>query len=197
MVSGRCKAYRCAYCGPKKLWLTQMVLAYSMPQRFLTLTHAPAERKRRRDQVANLMRSVRKDGIRCEIAWVTERNPRGTGHHIHALQRGDYIPQSVLQSKWGDRIAHVSKIGSVSEVSAYVIKDMAGSMRAAGYSLKDTDEWNRAHDLNQRVRPVNITRGYFDGRKLEQVRSETKEMLFGEAPSAGDWARVPRRGGDG
>lgn len=184
-ISGRCKAYRCEYCGPRKLQLLELCLVAALPERFITLTWAPEDRDRRRKQVAWLMQSLRRDGMRCEIAWVTEENPRGTGHHIHALQKGDFIPQATLQAKWGGRIAHVAKLDNVGGgVSAYMLKVQRGSVRAAGYALKQ--------QTGERQRPVNITRNFFDGRKLGDVRDDVKGLLYGERDEVGVWARTPR-----
>lgn len=185
-VSGRCKAYGCPYCGPRKLWVLEAVLVAAMPERMLTLTLAPEDSTRRRKQVAWLMQSLRRDGYRCEIAWTTEPNPKGTGHHIHALQKGSYIPKKVLQSKWGDRIVHVQKLQSVGGgVSAYMLKMQKGAMRAAGYQLKYA---------GGKSRPLNITKNFLDGRTLEQARRDTRAVLFPEsnATDPSDWARVPR-----
>ena len=184
-MSGRCKAYRCGYCGPRKLHLLELCLLSALPQRFITLTQAPEDKKRRRDQVNAYLRRLRGAGYRCELAWVTEPNPKGTGFHIHALQKGDYIPQPVLQKRWGGRIAHIKKLDSVGGgVSAYMLKVQRGSVRAAGYMLK--------HQDGQRDRPVNWTRNFFDGRKLEEVRTDVKGLLYGDRAEVADWVRIPR-----
>lgn len=183
-IGGRCKAYRCAYCGPRKLKYLELCLCAAMPERFLTLTLAPEDPTQRRKQVAWLMQSVRRGGRRCELAWCTERNPKGTGFHIHALQKGDFIPQRELQAKWGGRRVDIRQVKSVgSGVQSYMLKVQAGAIRAAGYTLKAQEG---------RLRPVNTTRGFFDGRTLGDVRKEVKELLFSEGGSVGEWVRVPR-----
>ena len=155
----------------------------AMPERFLTLTLAPADRQARRKQVAYLKQSLKRDGYSCELAWTTEPNPKGTGHHIHALQKGDFIPQRVLQSKWGDRITHIEKLTSIGGgVSDYMLKVQKSALNASGYALKQQEG---------RTRPVNITRNFFDGRKLGDVRDEVRGLLFG-VREAGSWVRVPR-----
>lgn len=150
----------------------------------MTLTLAPEDPTQRRKQVAWLMQSVRRAGRRCELAWCAERNPKGTGFHIHALQKGDFIPQRELQAKWGSRRVDIRQVKSVgSGVQSYMLKVQAGAIRAAGYTLKAQEG---------RVRPVNITRGFFDGRTLGEVRNEVKALLFSDGETVGSWVRVPR-----
>ena len=43
------------------------------------------------------MTELRELGYEIEYWGVFERNPKGTGHHFHAWNRGAYIPQRALQ----------------------------------------------------------------------------------------------------
>lgn len=188
VVSGRCKAYRCVFCGPRKLQLLELCLVAAVPERFVTLTWAPGDRKQRRDQVAGLHRRIRESGRRWEMAWTTEPNPAGTGFHIHGLQKGDYLGQPELQERWGDRVVDIRRLRNVGGgVGAYMLKVQRGVTRGAGYVLKQQD--------GERARPVNITRGFFDGRTLGDVRADVTGLLYGERDDAGVWRRVPRERG--
>lgn len=180
MFPGRCKAYKCAYCGPRKLHNLEQALLLAMPERFVTLTLFPEDWQRGRAQVRDFVRRIRKDGYRWEMAWAVEVNPRGTGHHLHALQLGDYVPQAEVQQRWG-AIAHIRAMkGNAGMAAQYVVKEAAGTMREAGYILKAGPA---------RSRPVNITRGYFRGKTLGWAREEVTRLMYGTVKVPG-WELV-------
>lgn len=157
------------------------------------LSLAPVDRQKRRGQVRDLTRRLRQDGFKWEAAWTTEVNPnRHDLRHVHLLQKGDYVPQRHLQRRWGS-IAHIQAVdyGKAGGVSSYILKDAAGGIRAAGYSLKDAEEGALA-SAGERVRPINITRGFFDGKTLGAMRHEVQSLMHGERFSLGSWVRVPR-----
>ena len=215
IVSGRCKAYACDFCGPRKLRLAEVALALARPQRWVTLTWAPDDHRRRRQQVYDLTRRLRRDGLEWNVAWSSEPNPNpdaspaGRGTHVHLLQKGSYVAQAHLQKRWG-AIAHItrlqvdeSRLGGPSPegplragaagggpignaVAAYMLKAHSGSMRAAGYALK--------HQTGTRQRPVNVSRDFFDGLTFMQAKSHARELLFGPPEQRGSWLRVARGG---
>ncbi|MFP5353367.1 MAG: hypothetical protein ACLGIB_12500 [Actinomycetota bacterium] len=102
------------------------------------------------------------------------------------------MPQRHLQKRWG-AIVHIQAVdyGRAGGASSYILKDVAGALRAAGYSLKDGEEGVRA-SLGERVRPVNITRDFFDGKSLGDMREEVRKLMHDEVESVGSWVRVPR-----
>lgn len=184
MVPGRCKSYRCEFCGPRQLHNLEMALLLPGPERFVTLTLVPENARQRQLQIADFVRRIRKDGYRWEMASAVEVNPAGTGHHLHALQLGDYVPQADLQDRWGGRIVHIQAMkGNAGMAAEYIIKEAAGTMRAAGYVLKAGPG---------RSRPVNITRGYFGGKTLAWARSEVNRLMHGTVSGSG-WELVSTR----
>ncbi len=186
VIPAPCKAYICDVCGPRKLRMVELALAWACPERFVTFTLAPADRQQRRKQMGDLATRVRKVGFDWQAAWVTEVNPAGTGHHIHALQKGKYIPQAVLQEMWGGRIVHIAALKNNAAIaSQYVIKQAHAEVQAAGYILK-------APAAGTRNRPVNVSRGYFGGKTMDGARAEVKDIMYGTKEEKGTWVRIPR-----
>jgi hypothetical protein len=183
IVRGRCNAYKCRFCGPKKLHNLELVLCWPRPERFVTLTLAPEDPEQRRNQVKNLTSRLRKAGHKWEIAWTTEVNPKGTGYHIHALQIGSYVPQDELQDKWGGRITHIFKLRhNVGMAAEYVVKEGLRQIRAEGYVLKNATG----------SRPVHVSRGYFRGQTMGEVRAEVNKAMYGVVPGLEGWKRISR-----
>jgi hypothetical protein len=92
-----CGSNRCPVCGPRKAWKTALAVDRARPTRKIRFSLVGEEykvRSRRVNEVASEMRGL---GYEFEYWGVFERNPKGTGHHFHAWQRGDYIPQAKLQ----------------------------------------------------------------------------------------------------
>lgn len=81
--------------------------------------------------VRNRMKLVRHrvaaTGARWEWCWSVEPNPRGTGHHVHAWQRGDFLPQRELSN-----IARREGAGHVVDIRRWD----QGGREEAGYGLK-------------------------------------------------------------
>lgn len=176
VVRGRCDSYGCEFCGPRRMNEWPWILAWPAPERFVTLTLAPEDKERRRAQVRDLIYRLRKRGYRWESAWSTERNPKGTGLHIHMLQHGDYVPQRELQELWGGRRVDIRALKGREDRSAvvglYMLKE---GLRASGYVVKES------YGLDGR--PVHLSRGYLRGKTVDEVRGLIRESrsLLNEA----------------
>lgn len=102
-----CDSGICPTCGINRArvrarLITQRCKEFEHP-RFLTLTNAPEEWQRRREQVKDLARRIRGAGYRCEWVWATEAGKITGMIHTHMIQVGDYIPQARLEDLWGGR----------------------------------------------------------------------------------------------
>lgn len=123
--------------------ITERCRQVSRP-RFITLTEAPANWQQRRGQVRDLARRIREAGYANQWIWTTERGKNTGMIHVHAIQHGDYIPQAVLQSMWGDRIVDIRS--AVPGHGEYISKSAA---RVAGYIGKSgVADLDQALDLN-------------------------------------------------
>lgn len=136
----RCKANSCPWCGPVNAFLIGGAIAASDPQRFITLTLVGEDHQTRR----NRMKALRHDLINlvgdCDWAWHVEPNPAGTGHHVHAYQRGDFLPQNELS-----RLAQRRGMGEVVWITKHELPADAPAtygVKLAGitYGLKMTEQ---------------------------------------------------------
>jgi hypothetical protein len=137
---------------------------------------------------------LRRHKYRLEWAWVVEANPRGTGHHAHALTWGDYIPQAHLQKILGDRIPHIKKISNVGAAGGYALKGIG----AGGYALKGFKgevETYWAHlDLNG-GRPMHFSRNFFRSQSGERMTATAARKGFLKSLNEGEeqeWVRIPK-----
>jgi hypothetical protein len=135
VVALACRRVRCGWCGRVLAMQLAGAMADALPERLVTLTQAGETwptRRRRMYQVANEVRRVVGP---FEWAWSVEPNPRGTGHHVHAVQHGAFVPVRQLS-----RIADYYGMGRVVDIRALERVDAATSylVKLAGeaYGLK-------------------------------------------------------------
>lgn len=97
VVPAACGRNWCPVCGPKKAFATAVAVDMSEPTRFVRLSLVGDSHQERRRRIKRMTEYLRRWGYSLQYWGVVEANPRGTGHHAHLWQRGDYIPQAVLQ----------------------------------------------------------------------------------------------------
>lgn len=96
IVPARCGANRCGHCGPINARLTAGAIGLAAPERAVLLTSLGSEWPTIRNRLKHLSWAVRGAGLEWHAVYHVEPNPRGTGHHAHVWQRGDYVPQALL-----------------------------------------------------------------------------------------------------
>lgn len=188
-----CDAYWCEVCGPRKAQQVAALMTWAARRtprrRLVTLTGFPEDWQKGRAQVFDYLRRLRSDGYRFEMAWAVEANPRGTGHHVHGVQHGDYVPQAVLQERWGGRIVDVRAL-SRPGAGVYAVKE---ALRVAGYVTKGAragdEQALSAHLERNGGRAAHMTRGFLHGKtKREALADLRRELASGQEYS---WALVP------
>lgn len=167
-----CDRYMCEVCGPRKARQKAALMTWAARQakraRLVTLTHLPTDDdgaldwQRARAQVRDWLYRVRQDYAGFEMGWAIERNPRGTGYHAHGLQHGPYVPQAVLQERWGGRIVDIRALRQPA-AGVYAIKE---AVRVAGYTVKGgTENFDglQKHLAINGHRAAHFTRGFLHG----------------------------------
>lgn len=179
---GSCKTYGCEVCGPKKLKEFELLLAWAGPERMFTLTLAPEDHQTRLWQIRNWVRSIRGDGYRFQYAWSVEENPGGTGHHVHMLQRGDFVPIRKVVASWGGRVCYAQRLkGNAGLASAYLVKAARWDLnKVANYTLKKQEGVTR---------PLWWSRDYFHGTSAE-ARQAVRGLLYGPPSEKGRWVKT-------
>lgn len=126
MRHARCRANFCPFCGPVNASLVGGALTLAGVERMGTLTQVGNTWQVVRPRMKRLAYDLRRAGRSLDWGWHVEPNPKGTGHHVHFFQRGDFLPQQELS-----RLADKNGMGKVADIRKWEAKG-----RAAGYGLK-------------------------------------------------------------
>jgi hypothetical protein len=188
-----CDAYSCETCGPRKAQSAAAVMTWAMRtadrSRLVTCTLAPEDWQARRKKARVFASDLRELGYVWEWAWTTERNPRGTGLHLHGVQHGSRVPQALLQDVWGS-IVDIRAVGRKhldAAASRYTVKE---ALRVAGYTVKGATTGGLAEHLGLNgERAAHWSRGFLHGKtKREALTEVRKDLADGEALT---WRLVP------
>lgn len=109
-----CGRWDCPRCADYKrgAWISRLHTA--KPQRFFTLTAAPGSQAALWLATKCLWKDLRdRRGRAWEYFLVCDRNPKGTGLHLHGLQRGDFVPLKQLKN-----LAHAYGFGEQADIGA-------------------------------------------------------------------------------
>lgn len=172
-------------------WQKSLIISHGgasgPPTRFVTLTLAPVEWQPCRQKLRDLRRLLARRGYGgWEVAWTRELTSSGLPH-VHALQKGPYVPQKELQAAWGAivDIRAIRRRGA-ERTARYALKE---AQRVAGYSLKEAEGDSLAGHLERNGgRLVHLSRGYLGGQTQEQVWADIVSQR--EADDA--WVLVKR-----
>jgi hypothetical protein len=187
-----CGVYRCPRCGPVKARAYGQLAAASRPERFVTMTLAGDEWQTCRAHMVDFVRQLRRLHYDWQAFWAVEENPLHTGHHVHALQHGGYVPQAVLQDCWG-AIVHIEAISAHVEdrggAARYVIKGTT----SANYVVKGTTSDLGAHLALNGGRTAHWSRRYMRLANDDPVAAYALRAALGRAPMEGPWLVVGQR----
>jgi hypothetical protein len=137
-----CRTLMCPVCLPVMARRRTLAITLARPYRMVRLSLIAGEQdeavyQTARRRIALIRRNLKRKGIEPgEWTWTIERNPKETGYHAHALQRGEYVSQNALQEaceKAGAGFPHINAIKRKGKwVSSYGLKNFG----ADGYGLK-------------------------------------------------------------
>lgn len=187
VIPAPCRANFCEACGPRKAWKVAVAVDLAAPERLVRFSLVGPDHKTQRSRISRVVYDLHSLGFLWEHWGAVEVNPRGTGFHFHAWQRGDFVPQGILQRVCDRRgmgypdIRKWRRVGGGSPGAAYGLK------ASAAYGLKGES----VLDLNG-GRFGSHTREFFGG-PLREKLSEAAAMMLSDRPNsdAGPW--VARR----
>lgn len=191
VVPARCGRLACWYCCRVNAKKRSLAIAYAAPEREVTLTLVGDSWGQVRDRMKNLRHRLLKEIPSFEWVWHVEQNPKTTGHHVHAWQRGSFVPQKLLSSTARGlgmgSVVHVSKLRSVGAASRYGLKGLT-------YGLKGVLAENEGAsylDVNGK-RLTHQSRSFFaspTGEKLPVREAERQAGMLaaGQQKDEGPW----------
>lgn len=194
VVPARCESNRCAYCLPRNARRRGLAIGYACPERAITLTQVGDDP----DVVRARMKRVRYDLVqavgRFEWVWHVEPNPRGTGHHVHAWQHGDFVPQKTLsaiaQRRGMGEVAWIERVRASSAAGGYGMK-LAGIDYGMKAVTAELDEAATVYLQANKGRLHHQSRGYWrhpNGESIEGVKAAVRaaEAAVGR-PRPDEW----------
>lgn len=129
----RCGRLACWYCCRVNAKKRALAISYSRPEREVTFTLAGNEWQQIRDRMKQAALKIRSEVGSLEWVWHVEQNPKFTGHHVHAWQRGSFVPQKLLSevavNQGMGRVVHVSKLRNVGAASRYGLKGLTYGLK--------------------------------------------------------------------
>lgn len=129
----RCGRLGCWYCCRVNAKKRSLAIAYARPEREITFTLVGDDWQQVRDRMKNARALCRSEVGAFEWVWSVEKNPGGTGHHVHGWQWGAFVPQRFLSGvarKLGmGEVVHVSRLRSVGAASRYGLKGLTYGLK--------------------------------------------------------------------
>lgn len=128
LAPARCRANICDECIVVNARAIALALALAQPTRAIRFSLVGDDWQTARARIARVRYDMVDAGYAVQWAWHREPNPAGTGHHVHAWQRGDYVPQRALQricERRGLGIPYIERL-----------KQSTSDRRGIGYGLK-------------------------------------------------------------
>lgn len=161
-----CRRLLCPECArvlrARRVWASEL----AAPDRTFLFTQVPVDENDSPYRAAlKFMSDVRRSLKRWtpdagEWWWVLERNPRGTGYHIHALHRGPVVPQRLLQraaraaggGRAGSRDLHEPVVAYIWYLTKGIVRSPTEFSRLHGGQI---GRWSRGwHLIDGSVRTV-------------------------------------------
>lgn len=141
----------------------------------------PENHQDRRHAIKMVLRSIRRAGYEWEWAHHVERNPAGTGYHLHGFQHGDYVPQAELQDaceRAGLGYPDIRKFTLRGETAAYGVKSVK-------YGMKSDDLEDFLHLNGGRM--VHATRAFWRQGSERLTMHEAIERCRTPGEDQGPW----------
>lgn len=180
----RCGRLGCWYCCRVNAKKRSLAISFARPEREITLTLVGDSWPQIRDRMKNARALFQREVGAFEWVWHIEENPGENGHHAHAWQHGNYIPQGLITAtakKLGmGKVTHVSKLRSVGAASRYGLKGLT-------YGLKGVlaeEEGEKYLGLNGR-RLSHQSRSFFRSPEGGKLPVREAERLAAAAANAG------------
>jgi hypothetical protein len=175
-----CRRLRCPVCLGTAAWRRGLAIRFVRPERFITFTLVGDDWQTIRGRMKQLRYFLVLEVGSVVWVWTVERNPRGTGFHVHAWQCGDFLPQREVA-----RLARQVGMGERVDIRAWRAGGESYGLKEA-YGLKSARAAGSFLAMNG-GRLTHQSRGFFVG-GVRAVEDQAVRAQLG--PAAGTWEVV-------
>lgn len=174
-----CGRLKCWVCAAYLAWRRGLAISWAKPERRFDLTLVGEDWNTVRARMKRLRFDIADSGFAVEWSWSVEANPRGTGHHVHGHQHGDFIPQAQLSDMAVRRgmgeVVYIKAAERYGSAKGYGLKALTYGMKGA-----TREESHGVHlDLNG-GRLSHHSRGFFGVPVREAERLAVESRRGGE-----------------
>lgn len=176
-----CGRYSCEFCGPRRVAVWRDVIELASPERFITLSRVGATLVEVGRVGTVLVRRLRRLGYKFEYLATFEQH-KNRWFHIHMLQKGDYIPQTVLSDA----------LRTATHGFSWVVDIRRCNGAAAGYvtkyvtkALALSEVGSRPDGTRARPNRVRYSRGFF-GAPVASIRQYLRDQVEDSKRDAGE-----------
>ncbi len=193
VAPARCRANSCPYCCRLNASMIAGAITLAEPERAVRLSLVGTEWQQIRNRLKMLAYRIRQAGFEVSWAYHVEPNPKGTGNHAHAWQRGDYLPQAQLQElceREGLGIPYIERVKTPEAAGRYGLK-LAGL--DYGLKMADAEESAEVYRRLNGGRLVHASRDFWRDENGEQVGQREAMKAWARKTSDGsehDWRLV-------
>lgn len=176
-----CRRLRCRPCLLWAGWRRGLAIADAAPERFMTLTLVGEDWQIVRARMKRLRYDLVEEVGACDWVWSVEQNPAGTGHHVHAWQRGVFVPQARLSE-----LADSKGMGFRVDVRRWRAESKGAEsygLKGIGYGLKGSEGLEAAATFLEvnGGRLTHQSAGFFEGGvRAAEARGVARARAAGE-----------------
>lgn len=95
-IPAGCMRLPCIECADGNMTRVRRAVCRAQPVQLVTITQVGNDWQTVRARMFRVAYRMRAAGQPLDWAWVVERNPRGTGHHVHGVRRGGWMEHDML-----------------------------------------------------------------------------------------------------
>jgi hypothetical protein len=190
VVPARCRRNSCEFCIQGNARRRARAIAFSQPERAILLTQVGDDWQTVRARANRFKYAVQQaTGKPLEWVYSVEPNPAGTGHHLHAWQRGTFLSQRMLSD-----LADAAGMGAFVRINR--VRSTAGAgqygLKGLGYGMKGVEatESRVAYLLANGRRLTHQSRGFFLGADGRPAPVRAAESAASAGQDSGPWQLI-------
>jgi hypothetical protein len=194
----RCRRDSCCWCAAIKARQIGFAITHARPERAIRLSLVGDEWRGIQRNVNRMMEKLRGWGLAWEMAWHVEPNPRRTGFHVHAWQKGSYVEQPLLQqvcASVGIGIPYIERVRQQRGPMLYGLKSITNNRLHRKEAERHLHTYREANGnrlvhkthrffLDEHGQPCGIKKGIYAARRDLQSDEGWQLIFLGDVSAA-------------